>query len=89
MPAGVTASESIVTAHPYTLELLGHTHEYRHADTQHVISGNAGAPLETSGTYGLLIVTQQANGNITVNEIDEATGNVTDTWSVSPTGQKM
>ena len=29
----------------YTLELLGHTHEYRHEDTQHVISGNAGAPL--------------------------------------------
>ena len=36
-----------------------------------------------------LVVTQQANGNITVNEIDEATGNVDDTWTVSPTGQKM
>ena len=88
VPTGVTASESVVKAHPFTIEFLGHTHEYRHEDTQHVISGNAGAPLST-GSYGLLVVTQQANGNITVNEIDEATGNVDDTWTVSPTGQKM
>jgi predicted phosphodiesterase len=88
VPAGVPESESIVTAHPFTIELLGHTHEYRHEDTQHVISGNAGAPLESSGNYGLLLVEQQANGNITVNEIDESSGNVTDTWTVSPTGQK-
>ena len=82
------ASESIVGAHPYTLELLGHTHEYRHEDTKHVISGNAGAPLST-GNYGLLIVEQKSDGNITVTEIDEATGSVTDTWTVSPTGQKI
>ncbi len=88
VPTGVTASESIVGQHPYTVELLGHTHEYRHVDTQHVISGNAGAPL-SSGNYGLLMVEQQSNGNITVSEIDEATGNATDTWTVSPTGQKM
>jgi len=88
VPTGVTTSETIVKAHPYTIELLGHTHEYRHEDTQHVISGNAGAPL-TSGSYGLLIVEQLANGNITVSELDEATGNATDTWTVSPTGQKM
>jgi predicted phosphodiesterase len=89
VPTGVTASESVVSAHPFTLELLGHTHEYRHVDTQHVISGNAGAPLAGSGGYGLLIVEQLANGNITVTEIDESTGNGTDTWTVSATGQKM
>jgi predicted phosphodiesterase len=88
VPTGVTASESIVGQHPYTIELLGHTHEYRHEDTQHVISGNAGAPL-SSGSYGLLMVEQLANGNISVTEIDESTGNATDTWTVSPTGQKM
>jgi hypothetical protein len=88
-PTGATASEPIVTSHPYTLELLGHTHEYRHVDTQHVISGNAGAPLQSGGNYGLLLVEQQTNGNITVSEIDESTGNATDTWTVSPTGQKM
>ena len=84
----MTASESIVKAHPFTIEMLGHTHEYRHEDTQHVISGNAGAPLST-GNYGLLIVEQLANGNINVVEIDESSGNATDTWTVSPTGQKM
>jgi predicted phosphodiesterase len=89
VPTGVTASESIVAQHPYTIELLGHTHEYRHVDTKHVISGNAGAPLSGGGSYGLLVVEQLADGNITVSEIDEATGNATDTWTVSPTGQKM
>jgi predicted phosphodiesterase len=88
VPSGVPASESVVTAHPYTVEMLGHTHEYRHEDTQHVISGNAGAPL-SSGNYGLLIVEQLANGNVTVTELDESTGNAIDTWTVSPTGQKM
>jgi hypothetical protein len=88
VPTGVTASESIVSAHPFTVEMLGHTHEYRHQDTKHVISGNAGAPLQT-GSYGLLLVEQQSNGNITVNEIDEATASVNDTWTVSPTGQPM
>jgi hypothetical protein len=88
VPTGVTASESIVGAHPYTVEMLGHTHEYRHEDTKHVISGNAGAPLST-GNYGLLIVEQKSDGNITVTEIDEATGSASDTWTVSPTGQKM
>ena len=88
VPTGVTASESIVMAHPFTVEMLGHTHEYRHEDTKHVISGNAGAPLST-GTYGLLLVEQQSNDNITVTEIDESTDNTIDTWTVSPTGQKM
>lgn len=89
VPTGVPTSEGIVTAHPYTVEFLGHTHEYRHVDTQHVISGNAGAPLTNGNNYGLLMVEQSMNGNITVSEIDEATGNTLDTWTVSPTGQKI
>ena len=85
---GVTPSENLVSKATYTLELLGHTHEYQRVDTQHVISGNGGAPLTGSGSYGLLIIEQLANGNITVTEIDQATGNATDTWTVTPTGQK-
>jgi hypothetical protein len=88
VPTGVGASESIVAAHPYTLELLGHTHEYKHEDTQHVISGNAGAPLQSGAAgYGLLLVEQQSNGNISVSEIDEATGDVLDSFTVSPAGK--
>jgi predicted phosphodiesterase len=89
VPASVAASETIIDAHPYTLVLLGHSHEYRRVDTQHVISGNAGAPLDSGTEYGLLLVEQQANGDITVSEIDEATGSVTDTWTVTAAGQKV
>jgi hypothetical protein len=84
---GVTPSESIITQNPLTLEVLGHTHEYRHLSTRYVISGNAGAPLTGTGNYGLLLVKQQSNGNINVSEIEEATGNTVDSWSVTPTGQ--
>jgi hypothetical protein len=81
---GVSPSESLIGGGHLTLELNGHTHEYRRVDSRHVISGNGGAPLSSSGNYGLLLVEQQASGDFTVNEIDEASGNITDTWSVSP-----
>jgi predicted phosphodiesterase len=86
---GVSPSESLMKQASYTLALQGHTHEYRHVDTKHVISGNAGAPLQSSSgsSYGMLLVQQQANGNINVSEIEEATGNVLDSWSVTPDGQ--
>jgi hypothetical protein len=86
---GVSPSEALVKQYPLTLELLGHTHEYRRVDTTHVISGNAGAPLQSgSGSnYGLLLIQQQSNGNITVNEIEEASGNTVDSWTVTPAGQ--
>jgi Calcineurin-like phosphoesterase len=87
---GVTPSDTAVNAAPYTIELLGHTHEYRHLDTQHVISGNAGAPFDDGwNSYGMLFVDQQMNGNITVTEVDEATGSTIDTWTVTPTGQPV
>jgi hypothetical protein len=84
---GVTPSETAMQAAPYTLALLGHSHEYRHVDTQHVISGNAGAPLSGSSNYGLLLVQQETNGNITVTEYDQVSGAPLDLWSVTPTGQ--
>jgi Calcineurin-like phosphoesterase len=83
---GVSPSESLIKQAAYTLELNGHTHEYRRVDTKHVISGNAGAPL-TAGSYGLLIIDQGTDGNITVTAIDEATGQAVDTWTVTPSGQ--
>jgi hypothetical protein len=84
---GVAPSEKLVSAAPYTLELLGHTHEYKRVDTTHVISGNAGAPLQPgSSGFGLLIVEQLADGNVSVTEIDEASGAQIDTWTVTPSG---
>jgi hypothetical protein len=94
VPTGVSASESIITQYPLTLEFLGHTHEYRHGlaagdtyDNRRVISGNAGAPIQSTASftnYGVLLVQQQSNGDITVNEIDESSGSSVDSWTVSP-----
>jgi hypothetical protein len=85
---GVGPSESIVQSSSYTLELLGHTHEYKHIDTQHVISGNAGAPLQPSSGFGfgMLLIDQLGDGNIQVTEYDESSGTAVDTWRVTPSG---
>lgn len=86
---GLVPTTSMLDSTQYTLLLEGHSHEYYHASgTNEVISGNGGAPLNGSH-YGLLLVEQQADGNLVVSEIDEATGNQLDTWKVSPTGQAV
>jgi hypothetical protein len=86
---GLTPSNTLIDATKYTLLLEGHSHEYNHIrGTNEVISGNGGAPLSWSGgNYGFLLIQQLSDGNLSVNEIEEATGNVTDAWKVSPTGQ--
>lgn len=80
---GAVASEAIVQKHPLTLELLGHTHRYAKIDAKHIISGNAGAPL-SGGHYGFVLVDLLTNGNLSVSEIDQATGAVDDTFTVCP-----
>jgi hypothetical protein len=84
---GVAPSESLLGSAKYTLELLGHSHEYKHVDTQHVISGNAGAPITTGSSYGFLMIEQGSDGNLTATEIDEATAQGTDTWKITPDGK--
>jgi len=81
--AGAAASEAIVAKHPLTLELLGHFHEYQKLDERHIISGNGGAPL-SFGNYGFLLVDLLTNGNLSVSEIDQATGSATDTFTICP-----
>jgi hypothetical protein len=80
---GVTASEAIIAKHPFTMELLGHTHRYEKLDDKHVISGNGGAPL-SGGHYGFLLLDQLTNGNLSVSEIDSATGAASDTFTICP-----
>ena len=81
--AGAGASEAIVAKYPLTLELLGHFHEYKKLDQRHIISGNGGAPL-AFGNYGFLLVDLLTNGNLSVSEIDQATGSATDTFTICP-----
>ena len=47
------------------------------------------APLQpgAGASYGLLMIEQLADGSISVTEIEEATGNAIDSWSVTAAGQ--
>ncbi|MHB1843637.1 MAG: metallophosphoesterase [Deltaproteobacteria bacterium] len=64
---GCGASDQIINQYPYTMLLVGHTHEYRQSSTAsgqvELIVGNGGAPM-SSGTYGYELCAQQSNGNI-------------------------
>jgi hypothetical protein len=72
---GVTPSEQILAAHPYTLAICGHTHTYDHPKRREVIVGNGGAPLVSSTKgYGFAVLSQQADGSIAVDMIDYASG---------------
>lgn len=83
---GAAPSDAVIAAHPYTLALYGHSHEYRRINYQSVISGNAGAPI-SFGTYGFLYVVQRTDGNVQIEEHRSDTGQLTDGWIISPTGQ--
>jgi hypothetical protein len=86
---GVAPSEALIGAAPFTLMLLGHSHEYLHFDAKHVISGNAGAPLSSGQHYGFLMIEQQDDGSLQASEIDEASGNVTDSWRIDAAGNAL
>lgn len=72
---GVTPSEQILAAYPYTLAICGHTHTYDHPKRREVIVGNGGAPLVSSTKgYGFAVLSQQPDGSIAVDMIDYASG---------------
>lgn len=84
---GVTPSDTIIAKHPYTLEIVGHTHTYSHSGQQ-VLIGNGGAPLTGSKNYGYGVFSQQSDGTITVDMLDYMT-NQPDTsfhFAVNPNG---
>ncbi len=80
-PRGVAESEAIIARHPLTLALAGHEHRYRRIDARHVISGNGGAPL-SAGRFGFVLVELDGDGNVVVSEIDAATGEPSDTFTI-------
>lgn len=71
---GVTPSETIMKAHPYTLALVGHTHTYGKTGARQVTIGNGGAPLVGTGNFGFALLQQRTDGAIQVDMIDYATG---------------
>ncbi|HEY1954486.1 MAG TPA: metallophosphoesterase [Polyangiaceae bacterium] len=71
---GVSPSETIMAKYPYTLAIVGHSHEYYHSSgSREVVVGNGGAPISTNQNYGYALVQQLTNGNIQVDMYDYTT----------------
>jgi hypothetical protein len=74
-PAGVAAIDTVMAMYPYTMLLVGHSHEYGHPYRQVALFGNGGAPPTTTGqSYGFGVFKQRADGAIVVDAIDYMTG---------------
>ena len=81
---GVTPSEAILAQYPYTLKIVGHTHEFSQVTTKEIIVGNGGAPLASSGdAFGYALVSMTANGDLSVAEIDATTNLPVATYTVA------
>ena len=72
---GVTPSEAIMAKYPYTLAIVGHSHEYSHTseNPKAVIIGNGGAPISSGQNYGYGVFTQRTDGSIQVDMMDYET----------------
>ncbi|HZU85632.1 MAG TPA: metallophosphoesterase [Polyangiaceae bacterium] len=71
---GVSPSEQIMSRHPFTLSIVGHSHTYDRSGPNEVIVGNGGAPLApTAPGYGFGLAEQRADGAIRVDMIDYQT----------------
>jgi hypothetical protein len=92
---GVAGVDALLTQYPYTLLLVGHTHNYGHYKTyfpgtlacgsncppssKSVTIGNGGAPITGSSTYGYGLFSQRCDGAIVVDEYNYMT-NATDSY---------
>ncbi|MHB1845118.1 MAG: metallophosphoesterase family protein [Deltaproteobacteria bacterium] len=98
---GVGPSDQILGNHPYTLLLVGHSHEYNHpaasgssycgCDYRELIVGNGGAPMSSYGgsSYGFALVTRQSNGNLSVQQYDyDSNAPAGISFTVTPSGQQ-
>jgi len=85
---GVTPAENIMSQHPYTLSLVGHTHTYEHPSAREIIVGNGGAPLSGGKNFGFAMISQQANGSLAVDMIDYSSGQADPSFhfAVNPDG---
>jgi predicted phosphodiesterase len=82
-----SASQTTVNAHPLTLLIVGHTHEYSHQKTdKEIINGLGGAPLTSGTNYGYTIVTRNAGGTLTVTTYEYESGSVIDTFKIKADG---
>ncbi|HEX8794729.1 MAG TPA: metallophosphoesterase [Polyangiaceae bacterium] len=71
---GVTPSDAILKANPYTMLILGHSHTVSRPTLNQIVLGNGGAPLSSTNVdYGYGLFQQRADGAIQVDSIDYMT----------------
>jgi hypothetical protein len=79
---GSMNADTIISQHPYTLLIAGHTHTYAYYSSEkQVIVGNGGAPLTSSVDYGYVIA-RQSGTSIVFTEYDYATNTATGSFTV-------
>jgi hypothetical protein len=83
---GTHASQAIISRHPYTLLLVGHSHRYAHVSAREVIIGNGGAPLTGSSQYGYVIVRRRPDGAIELTAYEYLQRRVMDSFVVGADG---
>ncbi|HEV7558219.1 MAG TPA: lamin tail domain-containing protein, partial [Kofleriaceae bacterium] len=82
-----SASQTIVAAHPLTLLVVGHTHEYAHVPSKkEIINGIGGAPLTSGTNYGYTIIGRTTFGTLIVTTYDYSSHAVIDTFSINADG---
>ena len=82
-----SASQTIVAAHPLTLLIVGHTHEYAHVPSKkEIINGIGGAPLTSGTNYGYTIIGRTTFGTLIVTTYDYSSHAVIDTFSINADG---
>ncbi len=84
---GADPSAAIIIKHPFTLEIVGHTHTYRHTPgLRQIIVGNGGAPLTTGVNYGYVIVARNPDATLQVTSRDYQTLAIVDQFTVNLDG---
>jgi hypothetical protein len=85
---GLDECDQIVSAHPYTLLLVGHVHKYEKLRANNVMAGNGGAPL-SGGDFGYVYIEQLASGGLKIESRKRGDDSVVETWKVDATGTEI
>jgi hypothetical protein len=79
---GVTPSDALIDAAPYTLKIVGHSHEFYQSGAREVIVGNGGAPL-SHGSWGYALIFLTPSGDVQVDQMDYNSNAVLEWFTVS------
>lgn len=75
------AFNTIISQHPPTLILAGHSHTYDRPKTNELVLGTAGAPLVQGAQYGYAMVDQLSSGKLQVTVYSAASDAVLHQWT--------